>query len=765
MPFSPPNGAAVNFWTEVAGPVYEADNLTIVFANPDGYVAPYGQAVNFQFPGEYVPPPGNQAHFEVEASAVSGDGSVVASFSAAGAGAHGVAGVGAGSWHPVAAGNGAHGVGGAAAVVGVFPANGVGVAPPAGNGAVTARFSADGSGEHSAPPVSSGLRRVSSVTTNSWRRANECQRVVDNRIPAAASRNRHRAAPWAVGAPAARSADMRWPKTRRVDTDRAGSWGRYARTAKTNSLHAWPAAIPLAGIAGPAWGATPELKRPPHTARWNKPIHVDTTHVPVWHGFLIPAWRIIPYVRPAGGAADFNVAGGGVDFYLDLLTAYTQTGPHAIRFDFPAGTYIPPVIYYPDYVYDVPGGIAADFLYNLPREPVLDSFGNPVFTHSSRHASTIAPWGQVVQRDIETMHPWLFYSRRMNPGWGVVIPGGPQPTPPGESIIIPVRRAYIVVNEILLTRAADGTPIPASGLSIQFDCDSWLPSFTATVPEAARDIVMPDPSPVEIYAFINGSEFKFFVEKVARTRQFAKRSVTISGRGIACELAAPYAPAAQHTNTTSMTAQQLIDAALEFTGYTQTWNITDWLVPTGVLSLAGTPADVANHVAEAAGAVLAADWLDRDLRMLPRYPVKPWNWATATPDYVIPAAVTQTESVEWIEKPSYNLVYVSGIQAGVLGQVKIYGTAGDSPAPMVTHPLTTHDDAARQRGTSILSDTGRKALMQITLPVLEETGVIDLCRLIEFSDGANTRRGITRANQVSVNWPTVRQTVTIEAAP
>ena len=83
---------------------------------------------------------------------------------------------------------------------------------------------------------------------------------------------------------------------------------------------------------------------------------------------------------------------------------------------------------------------------------------------------------------------------------------------------------------------------------------------------------------------------------------------------------------------------------------------------------------------------------------------------------------------------------------------------------MVTHPLITHNDAARQRGISILSDTGRKAMMQITMPVLESSGIIDVCRLIEFSDGTNTRRGLVRANSVNVQWPTVRQTLTVEAA-
>lgn len=200
------------------------------------------------------------------------------------------------------------------------------------------------------------------------------------------------------------------------------------------------------------------------------------------------------------------------------------------------------------------------------------------------------------------------------------------------------------------------------------------------------------------------------------------------------------------------------------TGYTQTWNITDWLLPANTFSLHGAPASVAGAVAEASGSVLSADRKLRNLKMQPRYPVKPWDWATATPDYVIPSAVAQTESLEWLEKPSYNAVYVSGVQEGVLGHVKITGTAGDLAAPMVTHPLITHADAARQRGISILGDTGRKAMMQISMPVLESTGVIDICKLIEFSDGANTRRGIVRANNISVNWPTVRQTLTVEAA-
>ena len=331
-------------------------------------------------------------------------------------------------------------------------------------------------------------------------------------------------------------------------------------------------------------------------------------------------------------------------------------------------------------------------------------------------------------------------------------------------IIIPVQRVYIVLNEVLLVRVVGAVPIPATQMSVNFDCDSWLPSFSANIPASSLDAVMPDPTPVEVEISINGVAFRFFVERITRNRAFAQNTVSIGGRGIASELDAPYAAASQHTNTQAMTAQQIINDALAYTDYTQSWNITDWLIPANTFSLYGTPAQVAGNVADAAGAVLQADWAQRDLRMLPRYPVKPWEWSSATPEYVIPAAVAQSESLEWVEKPAYNVVYISGVQTGVLGQVKITGTAGDKPAPMVTHPLITHADAARQKGIAILSDTGRKAMMQISLPVLDTLGVVDVCRLIEFHDGNTMRRGIVRANAISVNFPTVRQTLTIEAA-
>ena len=331
-------------------------------------------------------------------------------------------------------------------------------------------------------------------------------------------------------------------------------------------------------------------------------------------------------------------------------------------------------------------------------------------------------------------------------------------------IVIPVRSAYIVLNNSSLVRSVGNVDLQALTLDIGFDADSWVAEFSATIPESSRDAVMPAPLPVEVTATMNGTLFRFIVERIGRSRSFGKQSVTISGRGIACELDGPYAPITQHMNLMDRTAQQLVIDALQFSGYEIDWGLTDWFIPAGVLSVTGSPIVVAQAVAEAAGAVLSADWSARKLHFRPRYPVKPWGWQAATPEYVIPAAVAQTENIEWIETPAYNAVFVAGEQAGVIGHVKIAGTAGDLVAPMVTHPLTTHADAARQRGVSILSKGGRRAQMQISLPILPELGIVDHGKLIEFNDGANTRRGIVRANRITDNRPIVRQTLTVEAA-
>lgn len=613
-------------------------------------------------------------------------------------------------------------------------------------------------------PKATGSHPIGLQTRAPWNKSRGKLRSLDARHVPTERLNLGPLAPWVKAVGKLAQATSPWVVTRKQDNGRYAAWGKFANRLAGDRAVMWANAKPGDDMRASAWLAYGEMLNEDRYGVWKGSKATDALRKSPWRNHLIAQYTTIPYPRPNGLAAHFSVVGGSpmeitlvnstANQYLPLVVEFGMElyTPHYLGD--PVRQYIPPPYNRADFYPDV----------GKVRLPRLDENGNQIYIPAARDSVKLNPWGTPRKVDDTTMFPWLRFSRPLNPGWGIVVPGGPLAPPIGGTITIPVQRTYIMVNEVLLTRVSDDYQIPATSLNIAFDCDSWLPTFSANIPEAARDAVMPAPNPVEVYAYINGSEFRFFVEKVTRNRQFAQRSVSISGRGVACELDAPFAVASQHTNTSDMTAQQLIDAALGYTGYTQTWNITDWLVPAGAFSMFGTPAAVAGAVAAASGSVLQADWAARDLRMLPRYPVKPWDWAGATPEYVIPADLAQTESIEWLEKPDYNVVYVSGTQQGVVGQVKLTGSAGDKPAPMVTDALITHADAARQRGISILSDTGRKTMMQISMPVLSTVGVIGVCRLIEFSDGANTRRGIVRANNVSAAWPTVRQTLTVEAA-
>ena len=81
---------------------------------------------------------------------------------------------------------------------------------------------------------------------------------------------------------------------------------------------------------------------------------------------------------------------------------------------------------------------------------------------------------------------------------------------------------------------------------------------------------------------------------------------------------------------------------------------------------------------------------------------------------------------------------------------------------MVTDNLITHADAARQRGLSVLADTGRQSRVSVSMPILPISGIIQPGALVEYVDGAILRRGVARSIQINAGMPTVRQTVEIE---
>lgn len=311
----------------------------------------------------------------------------------------------------------------------------------------------------------------------------------------------------------------------------------------------------------------------------------------------------------------------------------------------------------------------------------------------------------------------------------------------------------MVTNITTLTRVSDGEPIACFGFSLSLDRDSWAWGFSASIDAAELPLLQPavPGEPVELEAVVNGLAFRLITRSIGRDRTFNDTGLRIEGVGHTAVLDAPFSQEAVFSAAAALTSQQLLDQALP-AGWTADWQITPWLVPGGIWSHQGTPASAALAIAAAGGAYVQPHPSAKSIKVLPRYPVAPWAWGTVVPDIELPAAVVMRESIEWIDRPRYNGVYVSGTAAGgVLRLVKRLGTAGDVLAPMVTDRLITHADAARQRGLAVLADTGSQALVTLSVPVLAVIGVVMPGKWVRYVDGPVNRLGLVRSVRVDVS--------------
>ena len=328
----------------------------------------------------------------------------------------------------------------------------------------------------------------------------------------------------------------------------------------------------------------------------------------------------------------------------------------------------------------------------------------------------------------------------------------------------------MVINEVSLKRVSNNLYLPASSFSLRIDAGSWTWGFSASLPATVLADIEPDGdgNPVVLEASINGTPYRVLVESITRERTFGSvPTVSVSGRGVSAYLDAPYAAVKNFSNSEARTAQQLMNDALTINGvsigWAVDWQLTDWLVPAGAWAHQGTYISALKAISEAAGGYILPHARDNQLRIKPMYPVAPWKWATeVTPDFVLPSALTTREGIEWLEKPHYNGIYVIGQSQGVIGRVFREGTAGNELAPMIVDPLITHVDAARQRGISVLGETGRIANVSLRVPVLPELGIIEPGKFIRYTDGGEERLGIVRSNSIDVGFPEVFQSIGVE---
>jgi hypothetical protein len=344
---------------------------------------------------------------------------------------------------------------------------------------------------------------------------------------------------------------------------------------------------------------------------------------------------------------------------------------------------------------------------------------------------------------------------------------GAQTPPPDSAIVVPIRRVYLVFNSVTLHRVDTGAELQAHGFSMSLDYQSWTWSWNASLHHDAATHLGRDSQgdPAELQAMVNGLPFRLRLERVVRDRRFNPTRWAVSGKGKAAILDKPWSPTMSFANATTRTAQQLMGDVLTINGVPMgwgiDWDVTDWSVPAGAWAYRGTYIEAVNDIATAAGGYVQPHPTDAVLRVLPRYPLAPWDWDSAPAVVDIPDFAAEIEGTEYVDKPSYNRVFVGGVGMGVSGPFTRSGTIGDVIAPQVNHALITDLPVFRQRGLAEISDTGRQEHITLTMQVLPETGIIMPGQFVRYV-GEKTVMGLVRSTSISFNRPTLRQVIGIE---
>lgn len=610
--------------------------------------------------------------------------------------------------------------------------------------------------------------RLIARAVGSWVASGQAGRTLTGAYPISARRDGARKSIWGPSKPEGISWVARWLRVGLADAGKKSNWGSFVELMNAGYEASWARSARKDTGTGITWDSYGAMRNGWSLAKWCTSIPADIAKKAAWQGHLIPYLKNVQYVPPIGTAAHFSVAGGGVDSAILGNESYSPTIGSAIAFQFGSDIYRVPFMPALPNRYARPDGAAANFRLTPSFVLVLDENGAPALEKSARDAGQLNPWGTGKRCDDTTVIIWLKFSRPMNPGWGIVTPANPDDPDPGQTIIVPVRSIYMQTNTVTLVLAETGQPIPARGLRLSIDADSWVWGWSASVPAsylpllsgAAGDLV-------ELLASVNDTLFRLAVVHRGRDRKFGEAWLSVSGRGRAAWLGYPYAEVASRSNSVAMTAQQLMADALTVNGvpigWGIDWQITDWPVPAGAWNHTGTAMEACLAIADAAGAYIQAHRTDQTLSVLPRYPAAPWNWASLTPDIDLPEDACETEGIEWLDKPAYNTVFISGKEGGILAHVTRDGSAGDKAAPMIVDGLITHTYAGGQRGLAVLSDTGSQKRIALNLPVLPDTGIIVPGKLVRYTEDGTQHLGLTRAVEVNHDSPALTQIIQVES--
>lgn len=389
------------------------------------------------------------------------------------------------------------------------------------------------------------------------------------------------------------------------------------------------------------------------------------------------------------------------------------------------------------------------------------------------HVTTGLPWGPGGSVHLGALRlPWGYGSAVH----AVMGPYTPSP-PPAGGVPIATRPpltalysighadAYLAVHTLDAVDLRTGDPVELTGAVISMDADSVLWRLQAQAAPSAYAALNAGTDPVIVRVTIDGIDWDFLVDSVSRSRRFGATDVSITGRSVVALTGQGCAQERNWTNDAPNTAFGIAAGAHIDSGLELEWAIPDWIVPAGALSFTGTPLALTERLAAAAGAPLRAARSGLRLRVMPRYSYMPSEWSGEAPDVDVAWSAVQTEQTERDDEVPYDAVVVLGTRSAYGLQAVLASTPGLTPHPQVTDELVTEPAVAISRASSVLGQSGRKAMHTLTLPVLTgagEPGVLEPGQLVRVLDPAGTWVGMVRGVSVRAALPEVEQTVVLE---
>lgn len=285
-------------------------------------------------------------------------------------------------------------------------------------------------------------------------------------------------------------------------------------------------------------------------------------------------------------------------------------------------------------------------------------------------------------------------------------------------IVPQLRSSYIMQPTITCMRMSDNLEILITSFSYQTSREQFAAS--CSIKFCSRlDFERAQNELLKIT--VNGYDFFTYVEKKTKSEQFNNKSYSAVGRSRFAELSEPLARATSYTNEVPKTFVGLMSDIVEFTPWTISSNIIDYPVPPLAFSYKDkTPAQALALCAKAIGAMLVVNDATREITVTPKWPVMPWSTDNATCDVIINDSVIITHNTTDIIKSENNAVMVRGEQQGVSAKVKRMGTAGDLFASDVIDKLITDNQAARQRGSFELANSGNKEQSTIRTKIMQD---------------------------------------------